>query len=403
MNRLPRGCINVGGSVAISMDRCRKVFMDLFAPFGYEPFWPSVLQLLESAWPHLPLPFRRRLIALNTPYGEPCCLKADLTLAAVAYFASHYAPGQQPLRLCYADRIFKRPERHENRIESFQIGAELLGWEGEGADIEILWLLLQWLDGIGLDQSVLVIGDVTFLQYALTNVKATVAERLSTYLQEGNLVAYEKALSTYDIPEYSYNILKHLPHLKGGEGILNRGDSLMGSSQHLAPLRKIFHTLDDLGYAERITLDLSLIRELHYYSGPVFHIYACPSGPLIGGGGRYDGLLAEYGLGGQAIGFAVDLEEIATLSHHFSTPCSAMIWSALLPPESALKRASAIFKRGIRGEISWNNNEKQSYDSAKERGYEWWINLATEEVTNLKTHKKTPLTLWKRGEIPCSQ
>ena len=38
----------------------------------------------------------------------------------------------------------------------------MLGWEGEGADTEILWLLLRWLDEIGLDKSILVIGDVTF-------------------------------------------------------------------------------------------------------------------------------------------------------------------------------------------------------------------------------------------------
>ena len=89
MNRLPRGCMNVGGALATSMDRSRTHFMKLFSSFGYHPFWPSALQLLESARPHLPENYRRRLIALTTPYGELSRLRADNTLAAVAFLASH--------------------------------------------------------------------------------------------------------------------------------------------------------------------------------------------------------------------------------------------------------------------------------------------------------------------------
>ncbi|WMI70566.1 ATP phosphoribosyltransferase regulatory subunit [Aminobacterium sp. MB27-C1] len=402
INRLPRGCTNVGGPLAASMDKCRTNFMELFSSFGYRPFWPSALQLLESAWPHLPEGYRQRLIALTTPYGEPSCLRADITLAAVAFLASHYAPEQQPLRLCYADRIFKRAEKHENRIENFQIGAELLGWEGEGADIEILWLLLRWLDEIGLDKSILVIGDVTFLNYALAHVGTAIAERLSRSLLEGNLSEYRNVLSTSDIPEYSRNILEHLPDLKGTKNVLEQASALLGSSQYLMPLRNIVKALSDLGYEKRIFVDLSLARELSYYSGPVFRIYASgTSGQEIGGGGRYDGLLNSYGLDGQAIGFAIDLEEAATLALPPSGSHRVMMWCSTLPPEQALRRAGTILSLGLNGEMSWNKNRNQSYESASSRNCEWWIDLGRETVTQIECGKVMPLSQWMREEYTC--
>ncbi|WP_286952164.1 MULTISPECIES: ATP phosphoribosyltransferase regulatory subunit [Aminobacterium] len=401
MNRLPRGCMNVGGSLATSMDRSRTHFMKLFSSFGYHPFWPSALQLLESAWPHLPENYRRRLIALTTPYGEPSCLRADITLAAVAFLASHYAPEQRPLRLCYADRVFKRAEKHENRIENFQVGAELLGWEGEGADTEILWLLLRWLDEIGLDKSILVIGDVTFLNYAMAHVGSAASKGLSSCLLEGNLSGYRSILATADIPEYSRNILERLPDLKGGIKVLDEADMLLGSSEHLMPLHNILKALSGLGYEKRLCVDLSLARELNYYSGPVFRLYSSPQGQEIGGGGRYDGLLNSYGLEGQAIGFAVNLEETSALSIPPAEPRRVMIWSASLSPDEALKRAWTILSVGFDGEMSWNKNRDQSYESARMRGCQWWVDLEKETVTHLETEKIMALSQWIREEYTC--
>jgi len=69
MNRLPRGCTNVGGGLASAMEDCRRIFLSLFEAWGYSPFLPSALQLLESSWEKLPPSFRSRLVAVNTPYG----------------------------------------------------------------------------------------------------------------------------------------------------------------------------------------------------------------------------------------------------------------------------------------------------------------------------------------------
>lgn len=80
MNRLPRGCRTVGGAKARAMERCRRAFMSRFASFGYDPFLPSGLQLIQSAWERLPEGIKDRTVCLTSPFGEPCCLRADLNI-----------------------------------------------------------------------------------------------------------------------------------------------------------------------------------------------------------------------------------------------------------------------------------------------------------------------------------
>ena len=45
------------------------------------------------------------------------------------------------------------------------------------------------------------------------------------------------------------------------------------------------------GVADRVQIDLGLLRDLGYYSGAILEVYDPALGHVLGGGGRYDGLL----------------------------------------------------------------------------------------------------------------
>ena len=45
------------------------------------------------------------------------------------------------------------------------------------------------------------------------------------------------------------------------------------------------------GAADRVQIDLGLLRDLGYYSGAILEVYDPALGHVLGGGGRYDGLL----------------------------------------------------------------------------------------------------------------
>ncbi|MFN3975022.1 MAG: ATP phosphoribosyltransferase regulatory subunit [Dehalococcoidia bacterium] len=67
-----------------------------------------------------------------------------------------------------------------------------------------------------------------------------------------------------------------------------------------------------------IALDLALVRDIAYYTGVIFDIYHQPTGQIIGGGGRYDGLVGALGRGEDvpALGFALSLERLMDASPH---------------------------------------------------------------------------------------
>ena len=52
------------------------------------------------------------------------------------------------------------------------------------------------------------------------------------------------------------------------------------------------------------------MRSFDYYTGMVLEVYAPGLGLPIGGGGRYDGVLAEFGAPAAAAGFAIGLERL---------------------------------------------------------------------------------------------
>ena len=62
--------------------------------------------------------------------------------------------------------------------------------------------------------------------------------------------------------------------------------------------------------ADRVRIDLGLLRDLGYYSGAILEVYDPALGHVLGGGGRYDGLLKRFGLDLPAAGFALYLERV---------------------------------------------------------------------------------------------
>jgi histidyl-tRNA synthetase len=79
-------------------------------------------------------------------------------------------------------------------------------------------------------------------------------------------------------------------------------------------LNSVFHYLDELGIAYKLTP--RLVRGLDYYTKTAFEIVSTELGSQnsVGGGGRYDGLIAE--IGGPptpAVGFGLGLERILTV------------------------------------------------------------------------------------------
>jgi len=391
MTGLPSGFKSVSGDIAERLERGRQIFSDVLGSYGYRILLPSTLQLFGSCWERLSPGIRSRMLAIGSPSGETCCLRPDLTLAAVEHMSASHTPEERPLRICYGDKIFRISSPPDIEVESFQLGAELLGWEGQGADVELLTLLLRSLDALEVKNSFVVIGDVTILEALLREISPQIASALREALGKQSFSGYREILSRAPIPEPLRSQLSALPSLRGGLEVLETASRILPSECPLEGIEGLVKALHFAGYKDRVFIDLSLTRELDYYSGPIFEIFSEGHGKPVGGGGRYDGLLSSFGIIGQAIGFSINLEQILKKAppSNLEKMC-VMVWSGSLTPENAMLRAKGFSERKIPVEMSWVKQRSRSIDLARHRGYRWWSDLSDDYIYDLRDNIRRP-------------
>ena len=100
--------------------------------------------------------------------------------------------------------------------------------------------------------------------------------------------------------------------MRGGPEILEEAHGLGGQAVERAT-RRLTATYDALsarGVADRVSLDLGLLRDLGYYTGAILEVYDPALGHILGGGGRYDELVGRFGVPLPAAGFALYLERV---------------------------------------------------------------------------------------------
>jgi histidyl-tRNA synthetase len=78
---------------------------------------------------------------------------------------------------------------------------------------------------------------------------------------------------------------------------LDEAEAQLGEGSHaVAQLRELFALAGDLGFADRLVFDVSVVRGLGYYTGIVFEGFdTAGKFRAIFGGGRYDNLLSSLG------------------------------------------------------------------------------------------------------------
>ncbi len=248
--------------------------------------------------------------------GDLLSLRTDMTVPIARLAATRYANAEPPLRLCYLANAYRavRPQRGQMR-EFAQAGIELIGAPAPAGTVEVVEVLTAALDAAGLDRAVIGLGDADLYRQLLAELgvegeaRDAVLERLATH----DLVGLEAELMEIDgIGEEQCATCVALSQLRGGREVLDRARGLGGDAVERATARlgETYEALEARGVADRIQIDLGLLRDLGYYSGAILEVYDPALGHVLGGGGRYDRLLERFGLDLPAAGFALYLERV---------------------------------------------------------------------------------------------
>ncbi len=246
--------------------------------------------------------------------GELLAMRSDMTIPIARLIANRYGAVEPPYRLCYLATAYRavRPQRGQMR-EFTQAGVELVGMAAPEGTAEVIEVLAAALDAAGLDRAVIGLGDADLYRQLLAELEVVDAarERLLARLAARDLVGIESEVDRLELPADARRALIRIPSLRGGPEVLAEAKALGAVSERSsARLAETYEALRERGVADRVRLDLGLLRDLGYYTGAILEVYDPALGHVIGGGGRYDELIGRFGSPQPAAGFALYLERL---------------------------------------------------------------------------------------------
>ena len=323
---------------AAQIERLRRTVLDLFRGHGYEYVIPPMLEYLDSLLTGTGSDLDLRTFKLvDQLTGRTLGLRADIT-PQVTRIDAHLLNRQGVTRLCYCDSVLHTlPASLTASRELIQIGAEIYGYSGINADIEIIRLMDKALKAAGTPASRIDISHVgVFRALAVVAKLDEDSERkVLQQLQTKDMSGLQEACAAVEEPFRS--ALLSLPALYGGIEALELARSKLPA---LTEIHSALDTLETLQWALPqlpLSFDLADLRGYNYHNGIVFDAYFKGSSSAVAQGGRYDGVGRSFGRARPATGFSMDLRSIAALAENENT--TGAILAPFAPGDTDLKVA----------------------------------------------------------------
>jgi ATP phosphoribosyltransferase regulatory subunit len=264
--------------------------------------------------------------------GQLLALRPDVTSSVARAAATLLGQRPRPLRLCYAAPVFfQQPRSHAQwRRESAQLGCELIGSGGAVADLEVLAIAVEVLSRLGLlPDSCITLNSVEIFNGVAEGLglDGEARERMRSLVDMRDADAIERFLAPH-APSAEAAAFARLVRLSGKREVLAEARRVITNPRSVAALDavdELWAAVEALGLADSFEIDLGDVSGLDYYTGLTFKIYVAGAGARAGGGGRYDGLTANFGKAEPAIGFVLDLDALTDVlaradSHLASRP-----------------------------------------------------------------------------------
>ncbi|MDB9315137.1 ATP phosphoribosyltransferase regulatory subunit [Spirulina sp. CS-785/01] len=294
-------------------DRLQQVFHR----WGYQRIITSTLEWVDTLTAGGAIQPETVIQVEDTAEGR-LGLRPELTASIARTAVTRMAGCTYPQRLYYSANVFRRSSQahHGRQVEFFQTGVELLYSGSSLADTEILLLLADGLQHLGLEQWEIVLGEAGLTRSLLSVFPEAVQETVRYCLANLDRVGLENLDLSPELRDRALLLFD----LRGKpEDVLQKVSTLNLNPQETQTVNNLKTLIDRLrnshSNAFPLILDLSLIETIDYYTGIVFEVVSTRQQQyrVLGKGGRYDHLLELYHPHGESapgIGFALNIEEL---------------------------------------------------------------------------------------------
>lgn len=285
---------------------------------------------------------QKEMYTFNDKGDRSITLRPEGTAGAVRAFLEHGLFNEPlPQKVCYLTSCYRYEKPQAGRLREFhQFGIECFGAASPIADAEIIALANSYFNFIGIEKLAVEINSI-----GCPECRKKYSEALKSYFEDRKGDLCETCLSRLERNPMRILDCKSPVCSEIASGAPVVLDYICDDCRdHFEKLKQYLEVLG-ISY----TVNPQIVRGLDYYTRTVFEFVSLDEktkGLVLGGGGRYDGLIEELGGASMpACGFAMGLERLLLAMEESGIPfpeapkCNLSIVSA---GENALLKALSI-------------------------------------------------------------
>jgi len=301
---------------------------EVFERFGFEPLETPAIE----SWELLSKKggggedIKKEVYYFRDKGNREIGLRFDLT-APLGRVAANNPQIPKPFKRYQIGPVWRYDNPQAGRYREFwQADADIVGSEKMDCEAECLVAAATILEALGfrdfairLNNRKILNGIIEFLQ--IPKEKAPDVFRALDKLEKFGADEVTKEILKAGVKQPKARKLLEMIKARGSPStILERErkklDTYSTAKQGMDELEQIVKKCQAYGIARKLIIDLSLVRGLDYYTGPIFEISVRTKNDIgsIAGGGRYDNLIENYG--GRwtpAVGISLGIERICEI------------------------------------------------------------------------------------------
>ncbi|MBC2254315.1 histidine--tRNA ligase [Listeria ivanovii] len=310
--QLPRGTRDILPNEVTKWHFLETAFASVCENFQYEEIRTPIFEhteLFERGVGDSTDIVSKEMYTFQDKGGRSLTLRPEGTASVVRAFVEHklYGEVSQPIKLYYNEPMFRYERPQGGRQRQFtQMGIEAIGSDDPAIDVEVISLAMAFFTRIGLRNIKLVINSLGDKESRLRHREALVSHfepHIDEFCAECQVRLHKNPLRILDCKKDHDN-----PLIQSAPSIL-----AYLNEKSIAYFDNVQTYLNALEIPFEI--DPTMVRGLDYYNHTTFEIMSEEEGfgakTTLCGGGRYHGLVKEFGgPDTPGIGFGIGVERI---------------------------------------------------------------------------------------------
>ena len=293
---------------------------NVYKLYGYEEVAPSIINKIEILKAREVIN-QNELISLIS--NKALCLRPEMTTSIVKLISTRLINKKRPLRLWNNGTIFEKKEGYKNAElfkEKIQSGIELIGYNNDYPEIEVINILFDSIDNLKLKENC----KLKFLVSSTTIMDLILKKYINNNYEEIKKIMInldQDNLNKLDLKNNEKNILKKLLYTRGEPiKVINTLVEIFGKNKVLDDLIFLFKTINPIAekYGIEMQLDPTFQPHLNLYKGTVFQLICIKDDQktIVAKGGRYDELVNYFNPKEKAangLGFSISVDNLRNL------------------------------------------------------------------------------------------